>query len=244
MEQAIDCESFAAIALYRKLRRDKHIMSHPDASTAMAAELPSASVASPAEPKPKLAEAIVESRLASSKHLAKELSSIVVGLRALVLGPTDNAGDDDDLKKTDSDNGLTIGQPEDEENEDASGASDDSVVKANDAGWESGSISQDNDGNSDDATDLSSEVEPPPSKRQKKSTPSKAHIGATDSSVKKKPDPKASHPSLKDDSAFLPSLSVGFTKGDSDISGDEVDSDAGSVEPARKNRRGQRARQQ
>jgi len=220
-------------------------MSHPDASTAMAAELPGASVASHAEPKPKSAEAIVESRLASSKHLAKELSGIVVGLRALVLGPNDNTGDDEEPEKTGSDGELTIGQPENEENDEPSETSDDSTVKANDAGWESGSISQDSDGDSDE-TDLSSEVDAPPAKRQKKSTPSKAHIGATDSSVKKKPDPKASHPSLTDDSTFLPSLSVGFTKGDSDISGDEVDfdSDAGSVGPARKNRRGQRARQQ
>ena len=246
MEKAIDCETFAALALYRKLHRDKHIMSHPDASTAMAAELPGASVASHAEPKPKSAEAIVESRLASSKHLAKELSGIVVGLRALVLGPTDNAGDDEESGKTGSDGEPTIGQPENEENDVPSEASDDSTAKANDAGWESGSISQDSDGDSDDETDSSSEVDAPPAKRQKKSTPSKAHISGTDSSVKKKPDPKASHPSLTDDSTFLPSLSVGFTKGDSDISGDEVDfdSDAGSVGPARKNRRGQRARQQ
>ena len=217
-------------------------MSHPDAPTAMAAELPNTSVPSPAESKPKPAEAIVESRLASSKHLAKELNGIVLGLRVLVLGPND--ADDEESKNTGSDNELTVGQPEDEENEDASGASDDSVAKAIDAGWESGSISQDNDGSSDEATDLSIEVEPPPAKRQRKSTPSTAHISATNSSIKKKSDPKAPYPSLKDDTVFLPSLSVGFTKGDSDISGDEVDSDAGSVGPARKNRRGQRARQQ
>ncbi len=234
MEQAIDCESFAALALYRKLRKDKHIMSHPDASTAIAAELPTASIASSKEPKPRTTEAIVESRLASSKQLAKELNGIVVGLRTLVLGPNGGA-DEGGLKKADSDAGLRVGQPEDEENEDASGVSDDGSAKANDAGWESGSISQDSDGDSDDSTELNSEVEPPPAKRQKTSTPSR---------VQKKSDPRASHPSLQDDSVYLPSLSVGFTKGDSDISGDEVDSDAGSVGLARKNRRGQRARQQ
>ena len=237
MEQAIDCESFAALALYRKLHRDKHIMSHLDAPTAIAAELPSGSIANFAEPKPKTAEAIVESRLASSKHLAKELNSIVVGLRTLVLGPNGGA-DDEESKETDSDNEPTVGQPEGEEDEDASGGSDDDAANANDAGWESGSISQDSDGDPNDSTDLNSEVEPPPAKRQKTSTPSRLNIGS------KKPDPKASHPSLQDDTVFLPSLSVGFTKGDSDISGDEVDSDAGSVGLARKNRRGQRARQQ
>ena len=216
-------------------------MSHPDAPTAMAAELPSASTASSAEPKPKTAAAIVESRLASSKHLAKELNGIVVGLRALVLGVNGGADDDKESKEADSDNELAVDPSEDEEDEDASGGSDDDAGKANDAGWESGSISQDSDGSPDDSTDLNSEVEPPPAKRQKTSTASKLNIG---SSVKKKPDPKASDPSLQDDTVFLPSLSVGFTKGDSDISGDEVDSDAGSVGLARKNRRGQRARQQ
>lgn len=241
MEQAVDCESFAALALFRKLRRDKQIMAHPDASTAIAAELPSASIASSAEPKPKTAEAIVESRLASSKQLAKELNGIVVGLRTLVLGPNGGADEQEESRGTDSDTEITVGQLEDEENEDASGASDDGAARANDAGWESGSISKYNDGDSDGSTDLNSEGEPPPAKRQKTSTPSGGHIG---SSAQKKTDPRALHPSLQDESVYLPSLSVGFIKGDSDISGDEVDSDAGSVGPARKNRRGQRARQQ
>lgn len=219
-------------------------MSHPDASTAMAAELPSASVVDSAEPKPKTAEAIVESRLASSKLLAKELAGIVAGLRTLALGPKDDADHDEESKETGSDNEITGGQPEDQLNEDAGGLSDDGAAKSDDAGWVSGSISQDSDVDSDGSTLLSSEVELPPAKRQKKSAPSKARIEATDSSLMKKPDPKTSHPSSKDDSVILPSLSVGFIKGDSDISGDEIDSDAGSVGPARKNRRGQRARQQ
>jgi BUD22 len=219
-------------------------MSHPGASTAIAAELPNAPVVASAEPKPKTAEAIVESRLASSKLLAKEFNDIVVGLRTLVLGPKEDAENEEGLEVTGSDNEPTVGQPEDEENEDGSGASDDSAAKADDAGWESGSISQDDVGDPDDSTDLSSEVEQPPTKRQKKSMPPKVHTNATDLSAKKKPHPRPSHPSLKDDFVFLPSLSVGFIKGDSDISGDEIDSDAGSVEPVRKNRRGQRARQQ
>jgi len=244
MEQDIDCESFAALALYRKLRKDKHIMSHPDASTAMAVELPSVSTTDSTEPKPKTAEAIVESRLASSKLLAKELNGIVAGLRALVWGPSEDAENEGGLGNTGSDDELPIGQPEDEEDEEGSEASDDSAARANDVGWDSGSISPDDSGNSDHSTDLNSDVELPPTKRQKKSAPPRVHVGATDLSAKKKHDPNPSHPSLKDDSTFLPSLSVGFTKGDSDISGSEIDSDAGSVGPVRKNRRGQRARQQ
>ena len=208
----------------------------------MAAELPSVSAVAPAEPKPKTAEAIVESRLASSKLLAKELNGIVAGLRALVLGPNEGADNEGRSVETGSDNELTtVDQPEDEE---SNRASDDSAAKANDVGWESGSISQDDDSDSDNSTDLRSDFELPPTKRQKKSTPPKAHVDTTGLSSRKKPDPKSSHPSLTDDTVFLPSLSVGFTKGDSDISGDEVYSDAGSVGPARKNRRGQRARQQ
>jgi hypothetical protein len=237
-EQAIDCESFAALALYRKLRKDKHIMSHPDAPTAMAAELPSASIVASAEPKPKTAEAIIESRLASSKLLAKGLNGIVMGLRTLVLGPkVDERGSEE----TGSESQLPVGHAEDEDGSDTSDRSDNSAANANEAGWKSGSISQDDSGDSEDSTDLSSEVELPPTKRQKKSTPPEAHIDDTDLKAKKK---QPLYPSLKDDSIFLPSLSVGFTKGDSDISGNEIDSDAGSVGPARKNRRGQRARQQ
>lgn len=213
----------------------------------MATELPSVSAVASAEPKPKTAEAIVESRLASSKLLAKELDGIVAGLRALVLGLGPNAETDNEGESggTGSNNQLTtVDQPEDEESNGGTGASYGSAVNADDAGWESGSISQDGDGDSDDSTDLRSEVELPPTKRQKKSTLPKVHVDATGPSIRKKSDPKSSHPPLKDDSVFLPSLSVGFTRGDSDISGDEIDSDAGSIDPARKNRRGQRARQQ
>lgn len=215
-------------------------MSHPDASAAMADELPSVSTVATAEPKPKTAEAIVESRLASSKLLAKDLHGVVAGLRALVLGPNESTDNEVGSREPGYDNELTaVDQLEDEESIDGNGESDDSAANADDAGWESGSISQDDNGDSDDSADLRSEVERPPTKRRKKSIPPKAHIDATE-----KPDPKLSHPSLKDDTVFLPSLSVGFTKGDSDISGDEIDSDAGSVDPVRKNRRGQRARQQ
>lgn len=216
-------------------------MSHLDASTAMAAELPSASTAASVVPQPKTAEAIVESRLASSKLFAKELNGIVAGLRALVLGPSEDAESEGGSEETGPDDELTLSQPE---NEEGDGVSDDSATQADGAGWESGSISQDDGSISDDLNDSSNEVELPPTKRQKKSISLRVQFDATDSSEKKKPDPKSSHASLKDETVFLPSLSVGFTKGDSDTSGEAIDSDAGSVGPVRKNRRGQRARQQ
>ena len=220
-------------------------MSNADASAAMADELPSMSTVAPVEPKPKTAEAIVESRLASSKLLAKELHGVVAGLRALVLGPSESTDNEGGSREPGYDNELTaVDQLEEEESIDGSGESDDSAANADNSEWESGSISQDDNSDSDDSADFRSEAERPPTKRRKVSIPPKAHVDATGPIVKEKPDPKLSHPSLKDDSVFLPSLTVGFTKGDSDISGDDIDSDAGSVDPVRKNRRGQRARQQ
>ncbi|KAK4687430.1 hypothetical protein P7C73_g2687, partial [Tremellales sp. Uapishka_1] len=108
---------------------------------------------------------------------------------------------------------------------------------ADDAGWESGSIS---DGESI-ASSSSSAL--PPNKRTKT-------IPESTSKPKPKalPLPRAPPPSSKPTSStFLPTLATGFTLGDSDDSDPDMDYDPdgiiGSKAGERKNRRGQRARQ-
>ena len=116
-------------------------------------------------------------------------------------------------------------------------------VAADGAGWESGSIS-DNDFDrkiaaaTDDAGEGESDLEI--SKRAKTSTTAKSKPELT-------VHPGKPNRTFVTSSTFLPSLSAGFTLGDSDSDPDldpDVD-DAGLVgnKTVRKNRRGQRARQ-
>jgi hypothetical protein len=107
---------------------------------------------------------------------------------------------------------------------------DDIDEDLDEAGWESGSIS-------------STPARPQgPNKKSKPNAPAKP-TAITSKPVKAKPKPK-----VKADtgpitaSTFLPSLSTGFTLGSDDEDDTPFDEDAGEI-PARKNRRGQRARQ-
>ena len=118
-------------------------------------------------------------------------------------------------------------------------------------GWESGSVddaandgghmggkrqlaSDENDSDSEasDASDASSQ---PATKRKKQPElkPSTAQAAAKD--------PKGKTKASAAESTFLPSLSVGFVRGDSDAS-DWSDAEANAADGVRKNRRGQRAR--
>ncbi|OCH91840.1 Bud-site selection protein [Obba rivulosa] len=115
--------------------------------------------------------------------------------------------------------------------------------EADDVGWESGSInegpaarppqnasSEVESSDSDDEVDeesSDSETRPPPQKVPRQSAAGK--------------DTKGKSKATGAESTFLPSLSVGFTRGDSDAS-DFSDTEAKAADDVRKNRRGQRAR--
>lgn len=114
--------------------------------------------------------------------------------------------------------------------------SDDEEV--DDAGWESGSIhggSSAESGESDDEDPLSEVNGDEQSLRPSASSGPDLKASSSSKAAQSQPD----KPKKAGESTFLPSLAVGFTRGDSDAS-DFSDDDA-DVAP-KKNRRGQRAR--
>lgn len=143
--------------------------------------------------------------------------------------------------------GLTVGSGEDEvvsdgadnaawESGSVSGADDDA-----EDGWESGSIggevhsASDDDGDASPDGDSSSEDED--SDREEDTV--KKPAGKLKSTVPKAASLKAKPKASASASTFLPSLSVGFIRGDSDS---EWSDSEDKTEDVRKNRRGQRAR--
>ncbi len=156
----------------------------------------------------------VQSRILSSKVLAVEIANIIESLRAVILPPADeDAEPPRKMTKVEVEDGE---DGEDDEEEDEMGWESGTVgddEKENDDGWESGSLDEVDEG--DDDTPTNPSAKPSATKAQNKSS-----TGA---------------------STFLPSLSVGFIKGNEDSDWSESDAKAGDIEQ-KKNRRGQRAR--
>ncbi|PBK74739.1 Bud-site selection protein [Armillaria solidipes] len=156
----------------------------------------------------------VQSRILSSKVLAVEIANIIESLRAVVLPPADeDAEPPRKMTKVE----VEDGEEEEEEEEDEAG---------DEMGWESGTVGDDEKENDDgwesgsldegdDDTPTNPSAKPSTNKAQNKSS-----TGA---------------------STFLPSLSVGFIKGNEDSDWSDSDAKAGDIEQ-KKNRRGQRAR--
>lgn len=234
------------MALKSKIKKD-HLLSEDTRVQAAVAKELSNNIFDPAEPGSALAK--VNGRLLSSKALAREVAVAVDGLKA-VLRPktketTELQSEEGVMESTErpkkiKKSGATRereevqmigGTPDidatgqDEADREAGSASGD--YEEGDAdGWESGSvhsISVDRDSSAtsdDDSDDLGSQASPP-----KKRSDSKAKVTS------------AKAPATK--SQFLPSLSVGFIRGDSDS--DFSDTEVNPVN-VRKNRRGQQAR--
>ncbi|CAK5270301.1 unnamed protein product [Mycena citricolor] len=151
-------------------------------------------------------------RLLSNKSLAAAVTTAVTHLRDVVLPKkeiaVEEAEGNDDEEANEEADGEDVG-------DNAEAIDDDSE---DGGGWESGSI--DGDGwESGTVHSENSDEEAPPLKKTKATAAPKATVPSTTSQ-------------------FLPSLSVGFIRGDSDS---DVD-DGAEVAPERKNRRGQRAR--
>lgn len=198
----------------------------------------------------------MHSRLLSSKFLAKQVADSVLSLKALLDPSIKTSGtkattfdvphevgmddeveeseinavgerpakrskavessgkEDDDLEQPDDDGGWESGTVD--------GASD-----PDPEGWESGSIEQ-----SEEDSDSDSGLVVPSSSNKAKKLPSNPQ-----------PTSKVNESKSTSSSTFLPSLSVGFIRGnssDSDIDEDGADGQAGDI--PKKNRRGQRAR--
>lgn len=241
--------------------KDKRLSEDEDLTAAIMQELTHLVV--PAQLGSNLAK--VQGRLLSHKVIAAEVHTVLEEIRVAVFpelkkpaaAEAEDDESEDDVPARLAKKAKTVEANSDEDGEEVESDVDDPLNgrdisddnEDEDDGWESGTVHGESDGEGEDDSgeedgEEASEVEgggvesdedgdesdddddvPAPSKRQ----PAKAASS------------KAST-SKQGESTFLPSLSVGFTRGDSDasdLSDAEVErADAG----ARKNRRGQRAR--
>jgi len=206
----------------------------------------------------------VENRICSAKAAADEMKRAVAWLMgeegSKLGGPTKKApavvkesaksakssknkteeveeeeDDDDDEVASRRHNMVVDSDDEDEGQED---------VAADDAGWESGSISGGEDNLADSGLEDDDEDAIPiaPPSKKSKSQPKEAK-------PKSKPKPESAPSKKLTSSTFLPSLSTGFTRGGSDDSDPDDDTGEGLEDiigkgrtGERKNRRGQQAR--
>ncbi|KIK96473.1 hypothetical protein PAXRUDRAFT_825905 [Paxillus rubicundulus Ve08.2h10] len=238
----INCDQVANSALMTKLRKDKALSADPSIQSVISTKLASNLLVLGTTGS---ATAKVQNRILSSKALASEVMSVVSALRNLVHPhtileelndrPYENSEERNVVPNTDSDE-ETCGEAGDKEDEDAEQA----VV--DESGWESGTVGSgeasaagdwelgsvdDYCSNSweEDSDDVvinpdACEDEDFPSNRPKR----------------RKPQPVA--PTSQ--SEFLPSLSVGFARGNSDS--EFSDGEGKLADGVKKNRRGQRAR--
>ncbi|KAF8319794.1 Bud-site selection protein [Clavulina sp. PMI_390] len=268
--KTIDHESIALTALHTKLNKD-HLSKIPAARNAIENVLPPNDPSLSKAPNGNSALVKkVESRLLSAKVLADGIKSIIDSLRAIAEPSTPNvhpvsedgtdssndSDDDEDSEEeeptpTKAQRSMGTLLPEDYDDDDdglvATASSDedddDMDIQADAAGWESGSVSS-----------AHSTSRPP--KRARAIAMANSDSDSEDSDESDEAiDPAAIDYSGEDEDGvdddgrqganrFLPSLQVGFTRGDdSDAeswSGPEVE--APGVDKVRKNRRGQRAR--
>ena len=190
---------------------------------------------------------IVESRLLSSKVLAQTIAELAMSLRKLVDPGSGEAsalvtssieksiGKDITSKTSSAIQPQASPEGETDENNEPTGPSSSEVEDAD--GWESGSVddvpydreAQNNEELSDEDAGSGDNV----SNTSAQSSPLKP--------PKVSANVKSTSTASAAESKFLPSLSVGFTRGDSDS--DWSDGEAGLADgPKKKNRRGQRAR--
>lgn len=266
--QQLDHDRMSILSLRNKFKKDKFLSKQPACDVAVSSELQLPPIENAEKSK---AASVVESRFLSSKTLAKEVDRILQSFRALLGGgtaagdvaPTEGDGEwggfgDANLKS------ATKGKQKNGSKQTAAGeasdAKDGSDVEQDELqyssnfegeegeadGWESGSINGDetqpvlassssSSENSEDDSDVeasgspvaTSDADAPP-KKPKKPTKQKPSTAA-----------ESSNPTAG--STFLPSLAVGFIRGDSDSEWSDGEAAAGDL-PQRKNRRGQRAR--
>ncbi|KAI0754958.1 Bud-site selection protein, partial [Daedaleopsis nitida] len=263
-----DHEQFADTALRTKVLKDKLLAQHADVAGAIAEKLAGVGTGAVAPQEPGSAAAKVHGRLLSSKTVAEAVRAVVDGLREAVdpslgkgksargQGEEEGSGDSED-EDEDGDDELAVRpakgkKPRLVEDEAHGGGSDSEEEAVDDAGWESGTVDGDEGGwesgsvdsgdngigigvaDSSDEEEEDEEDEDGESSEDEALKP-KAKPAAKDTKG------KAKAASTGGGSTFLPSLAVGFTRGDSDAS-DLSEDEATAADVPRKNRRGQRAR--
>lgn len=242
----IDHERIGNKAIRGKLRKDKILSQNEAIASAILTELPLEPLNENDTHDPKL-----DARLLSSRALSSEVNSVILALRSIIrpdLVVNVDQSAPAPLMKDRRSRASDAVEPVQEEEvaSDQEGDSDgDDGVQADD-GWESGTIDDEHSTDKADSVDGSTVQEvgmSPPRKDVPGMSSTRGARQSTErtpkasSSASTKPNPKTSGA----ESTFLPSLSVGFTRGDSDDS-DWSDHESKQVDHERKNRRGQRAR--
>lgn len=218
-----------------KLKKDKTLSADPSVQ-AISVELAS-NLVSPGTPGTPTAR--VQSRILSSKVLASEVASIVEILRTFLhpsvgledIGEATDNSHASKRRKTGAGHEKDACSSKDNAANRCGEGSDEAIAEV-DGGWESGTVgapsgsdgsvagSADDDDSNDVALQGSGDED-----------------GFSSENLKSR---KSERHGSKGQSEFLPSLSVGFARGDSDS--DFSDGDRGFVDGIKKNRRGQRAR--
>lgn len=265
MHQHLDHEPVANLALKTKLDKDRILSQNEHVQTAISSELSSNLLSFSA---PGTAARKVENRLLSSKTLAIEVRSVVNSLKE-VLDPSLRKAEEigaieDDvverpLKSMRADKIKSAesagGEVDDHDDGDGDGSDvevgmseadgwESGSIQGGEDGWESGSINSEAEGSESesDSSEDDDELEDEDDDIDVPTTvSSRAHHDPQTVEKSKKPgkDPKSKSKTVAE-STFLPSLSVGFTRGDSDAS--DISDGETKAADVRKNRRGQRAR--
>lgn len=220
-------------ALRSKIRKDPELSHLAECEAALQSELSQVND----EPNSMTKEFIaVRSRLLSSKVLAKDIADIIIKLRSATGMESDKLKEDDINAHSGSEEDLEASNHDSWEGFQGEGSGgeihtdvqDESTIDNVDGedatGWESGSVVS---SNSNDEVSSSEKSIASPEKRSRK-----AQLGSSKTSEMK---------AGKGESAFLPSLSVGFIDGHSDSDWSDAEANVADA-PIKKNRRGQRAR--
>lgn len=249
--QEIETEVIADTALRSKFKKDRLLSTHEAVVGAVAAELSSKPVPEALTGSP-LAK--VQGRLLSSKLIAQDVATVIDSVRNIIQPQTkadipmevdSEDGDEVPPRKTHKTKETFASSPEDEtegEHEAVTEAeADDSASEelGDDDGWESGSVHSD-PGAGASSSESSSEAD---EAGADESRPLKLKPAATKKQRMSDARTPPGEPSTSSaHSTFLPTLAVGFTRGDSDAS-DLSEGEAEMVNGGpKKNRRGQRAR--
>ncbi|KAK0487342.1 Bud-site selection protein [Armillaria novae-zelandiae] len=209
--KGLNHEAVARTALRSKLLKDRILCGNEHVQAAVSDQLQSNLLGGSTK---------VQSRILSSKVLAVEIANIIESLRAVILPPADDDDAEPPRKMTKVEVANDEGGMEEDGDEEEDEAGDEmdwesgtvgDDEKEHDDGWESGSLDE---GDDDTPTNQSGKPSATTKAQKKNST------GA---------------------STFLPSLSVGFIRGNEDSDWSDSDAKAGDIEQ-KKNRRGQRAR--
>lgn len=246
----MNTDTLAEVALHSKIKKEKVLCSHGFIQTTLDQAFSLSAWSAPPSGTP---SAKVQARILSSKYLAVESTRILEALRS-VVNPEDRskkAGQDQE-ESADLDTSMPTAETRNFLNTNARHEvapkdthPDVAAISDDEAGWESGTVGGDEE-DSDEDVDGRSRRTPGGDMGDSDSDSDSDNTSpdVPDNQPTKKARPAGKEAvSVNSASTFLPSLSVGYIRGDSDAS--DVDgSDAGQpdIQP-RKNRRGQRARQ-